>query len=264
MVNLSPSEIEAYHANGYLVLRGCLARDGLIPSILEQIAELGRTLIPSFELENAADLISRLSNFDRTRFYSALRYLSSLVRLGTSSELLALTNQLGIRVSAIMRSYNIRMDMPHESRFLFPWHQDIAYLLGSLNSLTFWVPMGRADQEHGSIEVIPGSHVSGLAPVRYAGKGSPAPDKSMSPKDLVLIEEPAERGTIIEAESGDLVVFSQFLMHRSVPNRSDLVRWTAQIRYSDLAEPVFASAGYPFGDRTNLFNNPYLTRAEKA
>jgi len=131
-------------------------------------------------------------------------------------------------------------------------------LLGSLNSVTYWIPFGRVDRACGGIEVIPGSHRRGIEPVRYLGVGEPPPHQTMGPRDLELLHEPDRPGIVIEAERGDLVVFSQFIMHRSVSNQGKHVRWTAQIRHADLAEPEFVAAGYPWGDVTNFYHVQYL------
>jgi ectoine hydroxylase-related dioxygenase (phytanoyl-CoA dioxygenase family) len=127
-----------------------------------------------------------------------------------------------------------------------------------LNALTYWIPFNRVDRMLGSVEMITGSHRTGLAPVRYTGEGRPPANKGLNGRDLILVEEPKKPGAVIEAKRGDLVAFSQFLMHRSIANLGDKVRWTVQIRHADLAEPNFMAAGYPWGDVTNLYHARYL------
>ena len=46
-------------------------------------------------------------------------------------------------------------------------------------------------------------------------------------------------------------------VHRSTPNLSDQIRWTAQLRFADLASPGFQEAGCPFGDTTNIYHAGY-------
>lgn len=157
-----------------------------------------------------------------------------------------------------MHSYNLRMDMPNEPKYMFHWHQDISYLLGSKNSVTYWIPITPVNSTRGSIELIDGSHLNGLTPFHYTGSGPIPPNKSMSPSDIHLDEEPASATTLIEADPGDIVVFSQLLLHRSTPNASNKTRWVAQVRHADLSEQAFLDAGYPFGDYTNIFQTDYL------
>ena len=150
------------------------------------------------------------------------------------------------------------MDMPSEPDFLFHWHQDITYLLGSKNSVTYWVPLTPVDEFQGSIEIIEGSHKQGLLPFHYTGEGPPPARKPMSPSDIRLDSSPTDAPTLIEADPGDIIVFSQFLLHRSTANHSDQVRWVSQVRHSDFAEVDFRNAGFPFGDSENIFENRYL------
>jgi hypothetical protein len=89
--------------------------------------------------------------------------------------------------------------------------------------------------------------------------GGPSTSRSLSPKDVYLQVDPDPSGALdIEAEPGDVVVFSQLLIHASLPNRGDAVRWTVQVRHADLAEPGFIAAGYPMGENTNIIHNDYL------
>jgi hypothetical protein len=256
--SLTPHDIAQFRTQGFLVVRGFFSDTPYLDDVEAEITALGRVYDRRFLLDTAIDHIRAFSAPSRKRFYNGLRYLAALNRLGSSARLVALSQQLGQRVPAVMRAYNIRMDLPIEADFLFHWHQDIVYTLGSLNSLTYWVPFNPVGRDTGSVELIPGSHARGVFPVRYAPGGTPTMHRIMSPKDLYLLHEPLDSGSIIEAERGDLVVFSTFLLHRSVANRGDRVRWTAQIRHSDMAEAEFVESGYLWGDVTNYFHAPYL------
>lgn len=253
---ITEEDIASYRKNGYLVVPGFFSKSVFLERIKAEINEVGKIFVSDFDLSGADYL--RMSPTERGNLYRALRYLPSLANFASSDVLLDASRQLGLSLPAVMHSYNIRMDRPHEAEFLFHWHQDITYLLGSLNSMTYWLPLGKVNARRGTVALIPGSHRQGVAPVRYTQNDEPGPTKTMTPKDLALIDEPTVPGTLIEAEFGDLVVFSQFMVHRSTPNNSDQVRWTVQIRHSDLAEPQFAAAGFPFGDSTNMFHHKYL------
>jgi ectoine hydroxylase-related dioxygenase (phytanoyl-CoA dioxygenase family) len=182
----------------------------------------------------------------------------STTRLSCSEALLNTSSDIGIKMPLIMHSYNLRMDIPNDENYLFHWHQDITYLLGSLNSVTYWIPLTKVDAYRGSIEVIPGSHKFGIYPHCYTGSNEPQADKIMSPSDIKLIDEPKSKSIVIDADVGDVIVFSQFLLHRSTFNHSKEIRWVAQIRHSDFFEDGFLDAGYPLGDQINIFNSNYL------
>jgi len=222
------------------------------------VRALGKQFMNDYADETSAEKIAALSPIHRKAFYHGLRYLPSTTQLACSPLLLDISKQLKFVQPAVMHSYNLRMDMPYEPEFLFHWHQDITYLLGSKNSITYWVPLTPVNEHRGSIELIDGSHTQGLVPFHYTGEGSPPLHKSMSPRDIRLDVEPTEATKLIDAEPGDIVMFSQFLLHRSTPNHSNQIRWVSQVRHSDLAEADFQDAGFPFGDYTNIFQHDYL------
>ena len=55
----------------------------------------------------------------------------------------------------------LRMDMPFNKseQSLFPPHQDYVYNDGSLNSVTFWLPLQDVDTSVGPLQIAPGSHL---------------------------------------------------------------------------------------------------------
>ena len=247
--------------NGYLLLKNVTEMLPLIGVMQDEVRALGKCFIANYDDETSAEQIAALPSNLRTSFYRALRYLPSVTQLACSPLLLDLSRQLNLAQPAVMHSYNLRMDMPNDPQFMFHWHQDITYLLGSKNSVTYWVPLTPVNEYRGSIELINGSHRQGIAPFHYTGEGFPPLNKSMGPQDICLDAEPTDDAKLIEAGPGDIVVFSQFLLHRSTPNHSKQVRWVSQVRHSDLGEADFQEAGFPFGSCTNIFHHDYLNRS---
>jgi len=255
---LSNQQCEGFQANGYLLLKNVTEVTPLIRAVQDEVRALGKQFMADYDDTTSAEKIAALPSNRRQAFYHALRYLPSTTQLACSPLLLDISKQLKLVQPAVMRSYNLRMDMPNEQQFMFHWHQDITYLLGSKNSVTYWVPLTPVNEHQGSIELIEGSHRHGLVPFHYTGEGSPPLSKSMSPKDICLDAEPTGDAKTIEAEPGDIVVFSQFLLHRSTPNHSNQIRWVSQVRHSDFQEADFREAGFPFGDCANVFHHDYL------
>lgn len=254
--SLSEEQRQDFGKNGFVILRGVLAQSALLAALRGEIEALGRTFNPEFTADRA-DSVTAMGDGQRRLFYKALRYLPALAALAAADFFAGICRSLGIRIPALMRSYNVRMDMPHEDQYLFRWHQDITYLLGSRNSITFWLPMGRADAAHGTIELVPDTHHE-IAPFIISSPGVRDKTAQLSPSDIKLVSDPCGPGLVVEADVGDVVVFSQLLLHRSLPNRSSRPRWSVQIRYSDLADGHFRDAGYPFGDMTTILWTDYL------
>jgi ectoine hydroxylase-related dioxygenase (phytanoyl-CoA dioxygenase family) len=251
---VGPQQRAAFEDDGYLVLRGALKNIGAFDALMGELKRYAECFNDGFELLTPESVLN-LSVEERRALYCGLRYLPSLYQFVSCPEILAISKALGLTFPGVELFNNIRMDLPGEDRFLFQWHQDLSYNLGSVNSITYWIPLSRTDAHHGGIEVIRGSHKRGLWPCEVVNPSRKV--GLLSTRDIV-ITEPQTPATTIETEFGDIVVFSQLLLHKSLSSRSSNTRWTVQIRHTDFAEPYFREAGFPMGDMTTLDRTSYL------
>lgn len=99
----------------------------------------------------------------------------------------------------------------------FPWHQDNGYSRLAHEHIQVWVALTRSTGDNGGLWVVPGSH------------------REVLPHDRVGAFERArtdiEGAELLEAEAGDVVVFSSFLLHGTEPNTTDDDRWAYVIEY---------------------------------
>ena len=240
---------------GFLILRN-FWKQGELDELQRQLDALGQLIVgPEFSSTD----FSRYALTPETQslLYDRLKYLPGLSRLSGSQAVHALCQQLGIEHPSLMGCCNMRLDKPHDEKHLFAWHQDSVYLLGSVNAVTLWVPLQDVDLSHGTIQVIPGSHRLGLCPFKKISDKVIAPYVPFLQRDIALDCEVTEPPVTIEAQRGDVVVFKQMLLHRSTPNLSNQVRWTAQLRMTDLGDLEHRRQRFPCGDRTNVFYVDY-------
>ena len=103
----------------------------------------------------------------------------------------------------------------------FPMHQDGAYFENLparyVNAVVYLDDM---TPENGPLRFLPGSHRNGLIPHLTEGK-----------KHLPLDQYPIEAGESVLANAGDVVLFSPWTVHGSMPNRSQMVRRTVRVGY---------------------------------
>lgn len=249
--------INQFNDQGYLILKNFFDINSDLNPFYQELSKLGNFVKPNFDpFDKYTD--DSLSDKQRSNFYKILRYLPCLKKLSTNDKTLKLCKELGLKFPVVMNSCNIRMDFPRGDDFLFHWHQDITYLLGSMNALTFWIPLTVVNETNGTIEVVPGSHKSGVHGINYVSNKKLDVNSIMSPKDIRLKDTPSKDIVHVNAKPGDLVVFSQLLLHRSTPNYCDKIRWAIQLRYSDAMNEQFYDDNYPFGDSTNIFQTNYL------
>ena len=246
-----------FNEDGYIVLKKFFNPDNELQNIYYEISKLGNFIEAGFNPFKHFEE-KNLTEMQRSNFYKILRYLPSLNKLSSSLKALELCRKIGLKFPVIMNSCNIRMDFPHGDEYLFHWHQDLTYLLGSINALTFWIPLTPVNKINGTIELVPGSHKNGIYDIEYVSSKPLHANSVLSPKDVKLKENPIDGIIQIEANPGDLVVFSQLLLHRSTPNRSDKTRWAVQLRYADAMSKHFYENNYPFGDSTNIYQTEYI------
>lgn len=112
-----------------------------------------------------------------------------------------------------------------------PWHQDNGVIqeeADETDMITVWFPLRDASIETGCLEVIPRSHRGGVVdhcPLGGAGFG--IPDK--------LLEK--QRAVPLPMQRGDILLMHRRTCHSSLPNRSDRVRWSFDLRYNPIGQP---------------------------
>lgn len=244
-----------FEDNGYVVLRD-FWQDGELDALQEQLDELGRLIVS--ESFSSVDRSSyEMTAEQQSLLYDRLKYLPALSCMSGSAAVRRMSRAFGLKHPSLMGCCNMRLDKPHDARHLFDWHQDSVYLLGSVNAITVWVPLQDVDLHHGTIQVIAGSHRGGLVPFKRISDKVIAPYVTMLQRDISMAETVFEEPVTIEAKRGDIVVFKQMLLHRSTANISDQIRWTAQLRITDLSDPDHRRQYFPTGDKTNIFYVDY-------
>ncbi len=101
----------------------------------------------------------------------------------------------------------------------FPWHQDNGYSNLKGVHQQVWIALTRMSDSAGGLWVVPGSHKAGRLPHRQVG-------------NQIEATHPVEGAVLIEAEPGDVVLFSSLTLHYTGPNTtSDLQRWAYVVEF---------------------------------
>ena len=117
-----------------------------------------------------------------------------------------------------------------------PWHQDLGVVTAEANDtemLTVWLPVWDADEDAGCLQLVPWSHTEGLAfhcaGPNAATPGLHIPDGQFRIEDAIPV--PMRRGSVL--------FMHRLTCHGSLPNKSDRVRFSLDLRYN----PVGQSTG---------------------
>jgi ectoine hydroxylase-related dioxygenase (phytanoyl-CoA dioxygenase family) len=108
------------------------------------------------------------------------------------------------------------------------WHQDqgtVSPDADETDMLTVWIAVTEATRHNGCLLVAPGSHKRGLAAHCHDHRANYS--RQAIPEHLV-----GNRRVALEARPGDVVFLNKLTMHASLPNLSDDIRWSLDLRYN--------------------------------
>lgn len=116
------------------------------------------------------------------------------------------------------------------------WHQDQGVALPEVdetNMLTVWLPITDATEENGCLCVVPGSHRGDLV-THCPGRGETR--KALHIPDE--IREQAGEVVPLPVRRGGALFIHRRVMHASLRNDSDRVRWSFDLRYQPIGQPT--------------------------
>ena len=134
--------------------------------------------------------------------------------------------------------FNIRTKLPDQVETVLPWHQDLAFVnseeAGDTLLVNCWIPLVDARAENGCMQMMRGTHGLPLLPHDLR---VPLPNG----KHCVGIDDrdlPDCEVVTGELNAGDVLLTTERVLHRSLPNVSETVRWSVDTRYSALGLPT--------------------------
>ena len=221
-------DFDSLERDGFAVLTGLVNAQELA-NFEHEIALVGERLATQRRIERHSDEaiadVLREAGRHRAMLFDHVKRLFSVARLsvaiGTALEQAGLFRRASISVPIVWPT--LRADLPGEGTYELPLHQDYA-TTRCRTAWRMWIPLRDVDVRHGTMEIVPGSHKKG--PYPYSAS--------------VAIErrELEQRGLVaqsLELRAGDGVLFSPWLVHGSVPNRSQRTKWVLLLHVQDLA-----------------------------
>lgn len=126
--------------------------------------------------------------------------------------------------------FNARPKLPDQKWTDTPWHQDAQYYKDAEKKhvVSMWMPLQRVTEMNSCLQVAPGFYRNDL---REGHDDEESGFLGLSKADAAAL-----RAVSIEMDPGDVLCFNQLLPHRALPNRSDAVRWSMDIRYESTTD----------------------------
>lgn len=245
-------DLEFYKKEGYLLLRN-FAPVSEVQNILNEARQIfqlqflqkGYTQVPQATGEPEAvfnENLYRLFAEDLPALMNCgkqVQHLISLHRFSLHERITRLLDQIGLRFPVISTRPVMFFNHPRLAQkkvfYKVDAHQDWRSMQGSLNSVVIWFPLVDINKDLGVLEILPGSHLSGLMT-----------EKIEQGFGMVHMDEEKQKNMIsVEVKQGDALLFSSFLVHQSGENITDKPRWSCHFRYNDLEEKTFIQRNYP-------------------
>jgi phytanoyl-CoA hydroxylase len=251
-MRLTQEQVRTCRDEGVLVAEGVVTRDDLAPVIAEYEAWIDRR---ARELRTEGKIDSLHEREPFTRRFARLYAQSTEIARGMD-----LMEARGPAVFAFLRNdhlldsvegligpeitcspiQHIRAKPPSASGgagagfYNVPWHQDSGVTWEEADDseiITCWVAMVDATLENGCMEVMPGVFRHGYLKHQAEGGTTIRPE---------LLPEVPPRP--VPVKQGGVIFMHRHTPHRSIPNRTDEVRWSIDLRYQPNGTPT----GRPF------------------
>lgn len=228
---------------GYLFLPGLLDRSDVLAvrsDITAMLARLGWLAEPSPAMEARVGPRAVPEHGDSAEFvemYGQLQRLQSFHELAHHPALTSLAEAL-IGPPVLVHPRKIaRVALPGDGPGrITPAHQDFPLIQGSPDVLTAWMPLGDCPDDVGGLRVLAGSHTGGLARRQAVGAIGGIG---------VLADDENPAWATSDFAAGDVLVFHSLTVHGAKPNRTEILRISADFRYQGAHEPVVAGSLAP-------------------
>jgi len=238
-----------YLNNGYVVLR-----DFLPKNILEKFKnslsghisnQLNKHGLENFKdpLNNGLIELNKIrkdkSKFDSVQvIYNTIRKLPELFELITNEELIKIIKRLsGLEkinpnISPYIWESFCRIDPPVDATFDLKWHQESYFTLPNSNSVQLWAPFVNNInlEDTGTISAIKKSHLEGELAHSIVRHNENYVSESIKKEK---IENYSKDYEIFSLNVGDVLLFHEHLIHRTINNQGSKVRYTMIANYSN-------------------------------
>ena len=244
---LTDGQVKQFEDEGYVVVENLFTDAELQPVIDEVSADLDqrcRQAVAEGKLSRTYeeyDFEHRLAHVDQENqeisksMWDMKVVLPSFFGLMTNPKLLDVAEQFCGPELIASSVYRLRPKVPNHAWSPVPWHQDSGYFepycdLGLI--LTVWLPLVEAMEERGCLWVMPRAHKGGL----FFHK----PDEMQH--YLVIPDEEFDGLKPLPAPvpKGGVLLLTNRTPHASFENKTDVVRWSMDLRYQSAALPMNA------------------------
>ncbi len=244
---LTDEQISFFEREGYLMVPEVFTDEELQPVIDELDEEVNRR---AQELVDEGKLSRTYKEYGFTRQLAMISQETDKIALSIWNGVLASPAIFGIIRNPQLLDvaeqmcgpeliassvYRLRPKIPNHRYGAVPWHQDSGYTEPYCDKalmLTVWLPLVDADEENGCMWVLPRAH---KGPVAKHGLGKAGTYLEIYPQDL-----PEGKPKCCPVAKGGALFLTNRTPHASFDNKTDIVRWSMDLRYQSASLPTNA------------------------
>ena len=131
--------------------------------------------------------------------------------------------------------YRLRTKLPGDRLKEVPWHQDSGYWAGQCDPhllLTCWIPLVDANRQNGCLKILPRVHTNGVMEHYW----------HREKRGYLIIEDEdlpgrGQNAMYAQVKAGTVIILTNMTPHCSIPNTTDMVRWSVDLRYQSPEVP---------------------------
>jgi hypothetical protein len=226
-----------YLKNGFHLEKNIFSKKEILV-IRKEIYSIFKNFCP--KKLNEDEIIKYVYKNDLNAFLGCANLCQNLIsmhKLSVSPKLEKSVLNLGLKKLSVntrpLISFSSKETAKNDNYWKVPQHQDWPSTQGSLNGVTCWLPLTYMQSNMGFLEVCPMSHMLGFLE-HTDNKGVPVLHSNMKFKFKK-----------IKMQIGDVLFFSNFLIHKSGENKSKKIRLSAHFRFDDYTEKTFIQRKFP-------------------
>src|SRR5687768_512843 len=231
-----------FHGEGYLVVENLFEPEDLQPVRDEINRAIDRhaarqikedALSQTYATESFETRLTRITA-ETDQVYKAIAHGrlhgKGVFKLLTNPALLDLVESLVGPEIIASSVYRLRPKVPGWPDGVVPWHQDSGYFEPYCDKelvLTVWIPLVDATPERGCLQVLPRAHTTDV----FRHRRIPGGGYLEIPED----ELPAGSVVTVPVPVGGALLLTNKTPHRSTDNVTNVIRWSADVRYQSAA-----------------------------
>ena len=224
-------KINSFNKKGYFIFKNFLSKKEKIDFSKILIKTYSNVLSKNLDEKTIHKIVSQYEkNLKYDELYKALtKFCKNPIYLKLSKRLVSLLKKIYKSKNFKVVNTGMAIGIKKSNRTSYKWHQEKPYYK-NLDTIHFQFPViGKCSVKNGTMSILEGSHKVGFQEKVSNIKKHRRAINSFIPKDIKKFQKYFKEKSVNLGER-DLVMFNQYLIHKTNKNYSEKVRFAANIR----------------------------------